>query len=161
MLAQHYILVHANISVLYTEVYLHYIHCTTTATPYRGPGQPIKNVVLIANGLGIVPMLQMVRELLPSRTSSVTTASVIWLNERADDFCLYSELESAFYKYHRKLDVACIIERDLFGHALASNVKLRESVPPYRFVVHYCSTLFYQLNDCIVCSVVCVCSSKQ
>jgi hypothetical protein len=81
-------------------------------------------------------MLQMVRELLPSRTSSVATASVIWLNERADDFCLYSELESAFYKYHRKLDVACIIERDLFGHALASNVKLRESVPPYRLVVY-------------------------
>jgi hypothetical protein len=57
---------------------------------------------------------------------------VIWLNERAEDFCLYSELEKAYYKYHRKLDVSCIIERDLFGHALASNQKLRDAVPPYR-----------------------------
>ncbi|KAG5190314.1 cytochrome b5 reductase domain-containing protein [Tribonema minus] len=99
---------------------------------YRGPYAPITDVVLIACGLGVVPMLQLVRELLPARESSVRAASVVWLNEAAEDFALYGELERAFYKYHRKLDVACIIERDLFGHALAGNRRVREAVPAFR-----------------------------
>lgn len=42
---------------------------------YSGPYSPITDVVLIATGLGVVPMIQMVNELLPSRGSSVSTAS--------------------------------------------------------------------------------------
>ncbi|CAM9490177.1 unnamed protein product, partial [Chrysoparadoxa australica] len=99
---------------------------------YQGPYTPITDVLMVASGLGIVPMLQMVRELLPSRESSVDTASVVWLNEHAEDFALYDLLETAFYKFHRKLDVSCIIERDLFGHQLASNEKVREAIPEFK-----------------------------
>lgn len=42
---------------------------------YRGPYSPITDLVLIATGLGVVPMIQMVKELLPSGDSSVSTAS--------------------------------------------------------------------------------------
>lgn len=103
-----------------------------SALQYSGPYLPITDLVLIACGLGIVPMLQMVKELLPGRESSVGTASVIWLNEHPDDFCLYPELEKLFFKYHRKLDVSCIIERDLFGHQLANNRKVQEAVPQFK-----------------------------
>ncbi|CAM9108371.1 unnamed protein product [Phaeothamnion confervicola] len=99
---------------------------------YRGPYSPITDVVMVASGPGIVPMLQLVTELLPSRESSVNAAAVVWLNERADDFVLYSELENNFYKYHRKLDVSCIIERDLFGHQLAANPRVRDAVPEFK-----------------------------
>lgn len=42
---------------------------------YRGPYSPITDLVLIATGLGVVPMIQMINELLPSSDSSVSTAS--------------------------------------------------------------------------------------
>lgn len=42
---------------------------------YRGAYSPITDLVLIATGLGVVPMIQMVKELLPSRYSTVTAAS--------------------------------------------------------------------------------------
>lgn len=42
---------------------------------YNGPYSPITDLVLFATGLGVVPMLQMVNELLPSRDSSVSSAS--------------------------------------------------------------------------------------
>lgn len=59
-------------------------------------------------------------------------AAVIWLNEKAEDFVLYGELEKAFFRNHRKLDVSCIVERDLYGHQLESNPSVREAAPPFK-----------------------------
>lgn len=59
-------------------------------------------------------------------------SSVIWLNEKAEDFALYGELEKAFFRNHRKLDVSCIVERDLFGHHLDSNAMVREAAPEFK-----------------------------
>ncbi|CAN0425997.1 unnamed protein product, partial [Laminaria digitata] len=99
---------------------------------YGGPYSPITDLVLISTGLGVVPMIQMVNELLPSKDSSVSAASVIWLNEKAEDFALYGELEEAFFRNHRKLDVSCIVERDLFGHQLGANANVREAAPDFK-----------------------------
>lgn len=58
--------------------------------------------------------------------------AVIWLNEKTEDFALYGELEKAFFRNHRKLDVSCIVERDLYGAQLASNPNLREAAPEFK-----------------------------
>lgn len=42
---------------------------------YNGLYLPVTDLVLIATGLGVVPMIQMVKELLPYRDSSVSSAS--------------------------------------------------------------------------------------
>eukprot|EP00752_Nemacystus_decipiens_P008527 g7616.t1 len=99
---------------------------------YGGPDQPITDLVLIATGVGVVPMIQMVNELLPSSSSSVASASVIWLNEKTEDFALYGELEKAFFLNHRKLDVSCIVERDLFGNHLEANPNVCEATPGFK-----------------------------
>lgn len=57
---------------------------------------------------------------------------VIWLNEKAEDFVLYGALEKAFFRNHRKLDVSCIVERDLFGHQLGDNANVQESAPDFK-----------------------------
>ena len=57
---------------------------------YGGPYSPITDLVLIATGLGVVPMIQMVKELLPSKDSSVSAASgkggrrQSWMNLTSD-----------------------------------------------------------------------------
>ncbi|CAM9434211.1 unnamed protein product [Ectocarpus sp. 12 AP-2014] len=99
---------------------------------YGGANQPITDLVLVANGVGVVPMIQMVNELLPSSSSSVASASVVWLNEKAEDFALYSELEKAFFRNHRKLDVSCIVERDLFGSHLEANANVNAASPEFK-----------------------------
>lgn len=57
---------------------------------------------------------------------------VIWLNERKEDFALYGELEKAFFKNHRKLDVSCIVERDLYGNHLEANANVGEAAPEFK-----------------------------
>ncbi|CAM9617892.1 unnamed protein product [Ectocarpus sp. 4 AP-2014] len=99
---------------------------------YGGANQPITDLVLVANGVGVVPMIQMVNELLPSSSSSVASASVVWLNEKAEDFALYSKLEKAFFRNHRKLDVSCIVERDLFGSHLEANADVNAASPEFK-----------------------------
>lgn len=100
---------------------------------YVGEYTPITDVVMIAGGgLGIIPMLQLITGLLPARESSVTSASVVWLNENPADFSLYPDLEELYYKYNRKLDVSCIIERDLYGHQLTSNRQLMEVIQDFQ-----------------------------
>lgn len=42
---------------------------------YGGPDMPMTNLVLIAAGVGVVPMIQMVNELLPSSSSRTSVAS--------------------------------------------------------------------------------------
>ncbi|CAN0371894.1 unnamed protein product, partial [Hapterophycus canaliculatus] len=100
---------------------------------YGGPDQPITKLVLIAAGVGVVPMIQVVNELLTSSSSksSIASASVLWLNEKNEDFALYPELEKAFFRNHRKLDVSCIVERDLFGSHLEANANVREAAPEF------------------------------
>lgn len=45
---------------------------------------------------------------------------------------LYGELEKVFFRNHRKLDVTCIVERDLYGHQLAANPSVREAAPDFK-----------------------------
>lgn len=52
---------------------------------YGGPDQPITDLVLIATGVGVVPMIQMVNELLPSSSSSVASASGEGKSERTKE----------------------------------------------------------------------------
>ena len=58
--------------------------------------------------------------------------AVVWLNEKAEDFALYSELEKAFFRNHRKLDVSCIVERDLFGSHLEANANVNAASPEFK-----------------------------
>lgn len=60
------------------------------------------------------------------------TSTVLWLNEKSDDFALYPELEKAFFRNHRKLDVSCIVERDLFGNHLEANRNVQEAAPEFK-----------------------------
>eukprot|EP00640_Fibrocapsa_japonica_P001264 CAMPEP_0113934824 /NCGR_PEP_ID=MMETSP1339-20121228/2086_1 /TAXON_ID=94617 /ORGANISM="Fibrocapsa japonica" /LENGTH=406 /DNA_ID=CAMNT_0000936765 /DNA_START=317 /DNA_END=1537 /DNA_ORIENTATION=- /assembly_acc=CAM_ASM_000762 len=99
---------------------------------YRGSYSPISDLTLVASGAtSILPILQLIRDLLPSSESSVKTATVVWINESSDDFVLYKDLEAEFFKYHRKLDVSCVIDRDLYGHDLTKNIQIQEAIPEF------------------------------
>lgn len=78
---------------------------------YRGQYLPVTDMVYVACGNGIVPVLEQVRTVLPPDSSSVTSVSVIWINDNARDFDVIAEvLEKEYYKYSKKLGVSCIIE---------------------------------------------------
>ncbi len=99
---------------------------------YRGETFPVSDMVFLCSGLGVVPMLAQVRELLGSKDSSVERCSVVWVNERPEEFDLaFGELEDEFYKHNRKLEVSCCIEPDVFSGALANNDQVADSIPDF------------------------------
>ena len=83
----------------------------------------------IVSGLGIVPTLGLLNELLPSRASSVETANLVWVNEDEGDFVNYADMENVWYKFSKKLDVSCVLDADTFGSGLWENEAFLASVP--------------------------------
>jgi len=100
---------------------------------YRGPYLPITDMIYIASNLGIVPVLPMVRAVLPQDSSTVENVSVIWVNDDVHDFDLaFSELEKDFHKYSRKLDVSCILVDDLRNEeSYVDNTEMEQAIPEF------------------------------
>ena len=102
---------------------------------YRGQYLPVTDMVYVACGTGIVPVMDQVRMVLPSdAASSVTSVTVVWINENTNDFDVTSQqLEREYFKYNTKLAVSCIVD-DMAtkGEApLSDNVEIEESVPSF------------------------------
>ena len=88
---------------------------------YGGDYLPVSDLHCIANGLGSIPTLELIRELLPGSDSSIERANFVWVNEEEGQFVLYDDVERLWYKYSRNLDISCVLEKDCFGPGLLQN----------------------------------------
>jgi len=94
------------------------------------PGsEPISEVHCIVNGLGIVPVVTMIKEILPNRDSSVELANLVWVNENAQDFVLYEDLERLYFKCPQKLEITCVVAQDVYGPGVWSDEEFSQAVP--------------------------------
>lgn len=99
---------------------------------YKGQYLPVTEMIYIACGVGIVPVIEQVRAVLPSGSSSVESVSVIWVNEDTKDFDVTSEqLEKEYFKYSTKLAVSCIVE-NLRRNSIENNEEITGAIPPFR-----------------------------
>jgi len=95
---------------------------------YNGKHVPVTDMVCVASGLGIVPIVDQVKSISPKGSSSVKTTSVVWINENRNDFDLaMDELEKEYMKYSTKLAVSCIM--DDLKKPLDKNREVEEAVP--------------------------------
>eukprot|EP00956_Cyclotella_meneghiniana_P005328 scaffold6730_cov66-Cyclotella_meneghiniana.AAC.2 len=96
---------------------------------YRGKQVPVTDMVYIASGLGIVPIVDQVKAITPKGSSSVKLISVVWINDRREDFDLaMEELENEYTKYSTKLAVSCILD-DAIKNPIEGNSEVDEAVP--------------------------------
>ena len=72
--------------------------------------EPIFGMQCFANELGIVPVLALLQDVLPTGRSSLQFADVYWGNRLQEQFMLYPQLESLFFKFNKKLEVSCVID---------------------------------------------------
>ena len=100
---------------------------------YRGETLPVTDIVFLVSGLGIIPVLSQLDSVLPtSGGASVSTSSVIWVNEKTKEFNLaYDKLERQFYKYNKKLDVSCVVQDDIYAANLGENRQVVDSTPDF------------------------------
>jgi hypothetical protein len=99
---------------------------------YKGQYLPVTDMVYIASELGIVPVLDQVRSVLPSGSSSVKGVTVVWINEETKDFDVTADLlEQEYFKYSSKLAVSCIVE-NLRLKDFGDNEEIRAAIPPFR-----------------------------
>jgi hypothetical protein len=98
---------------------------------YRGQYLPVTDMVYVAFGTGIVPVLEQIRAVLPSGTSSVKSVTVVWINEATRDFDVTAAiLEKEYFKYSQKLAVSCIVD-DLHYKDFVENTEVNDAIPNF------------------------------
>lgn len=98
---------------------------------YRGQYLPVKEMVFLCSGEGIVPVLEQVRAVLPEGSSSVQLVSVLWLCRYTKDFDVADTLlEAEYRKYPSKLAVTCV-DDDLRSGKMEDNKDVVDSVPDF------------------------------
>ena len=103
----------------------------TQQLEYRGNYFPVTDMVYIAYGVGIVPILDQIRAVLPSGSSSVKMVTVVWINEQTTDFDQSQEqLEREYFKYITKLAVSCLVD-NLKTNTLADNKDAVRAIPNF------------------------------
>ena len=98
---------------------------------YRGSHFPVTDMVYLASGVGIVPILEQVRAVLPNGQSSVKSVTVIWIDEDANNFDVISDhLEREYHKYTTKLAVSCVVD-NMRVNTLADNKSIANAIPEF------------------------------
>jgi len=98
---------------------------------YRGQYLPVKEMVFLSSGEGIVPVLEQVRAVLPEGSSSVQLVSVLWLCENTKDFDIAdTQLEAEYRKFPSKLAVTCV-DDDLRKGKMEDNKDIVEAIPEF------------------------------
>lgn len=102
---------------------------------YRGQYLPVTDMVYLACGWGIVPVLDQIRIVLSSGPdTSVKSVSVVWINASTRDFDVTAEmLEEEYFKYSKKLTASCVVE-DLQPENvyLEDNDEINAAVPDFQ-----------------------------
>ncbi|KAJ8604001.1 hypothetical protein CTAYLR_003339 [Chrysophaeum taylorii] len=88
------------------------------AFDYKGPHLPITSLQCFVEELGAIPTLQVLQESLVKGQSTVESADVFCINSTEDDFALYDKLEETYYKFHRKMTLACVLDDNLYDGIL-------------------------------------------
>ena len=98
---------------------------------YAGQYLPVTDMVYVAYGVGIVPVLEQLRAVLPNGASSVSTVSLVWINPDAEDFDVIAEqLEREYYKHNTKLAVACVVD-NMTTNTLGDNREIEGGIPSF------------------------------
>lgn len=96
---------------------------------YNGKHVPVTDMVYLASGLGIVPIIDQIKAITPRGSSSVKVSSVVWMNDNRLDFDLaMDDLEAEYMRHPTKLAVSCIMD-DATKNPLEGNKEVEEAVP--------------------------------
>jgi len=98
---------------------------------YTGQYLPVTDMLHFVAGEGIAPVINQVKSVLPSGSSSLKLIKVVWMNESEKDFDVgQSTLEEDYYKYFKKLAVSCIVE-DFERNELWDNEEIVANIPRF------------------------------
>ena len=90
------------------------------AFAYEGEHLPITSLHVFCEELGALPAISLLAESLPRGRSTIERAQVFWINASEDDFGLYESLERLYYKFPKKLELACVVDERLHDPAPAA-----------------------------------------
>jgi len=98
---------------------------------YSGKQKTITALTCVAAGLGITPILQVLRGVLPESESSISDVELLWMNENGEEFLCDDEISKFEVKYYSKFFASKVVQPDLYGVNMMKNDDILGSISPY------------------------------
>lgn len=97
---------------------------------YRGPENPIRFMTIVASGVGIVPILELLQRVL-TRTDEFNVESVelLWINDSKEDFVFNHAVEHLEAEHPERFFCARVLDQDIGAEDSVLNDKVRDSLP--------------------------------
>lgn len=98
---------------------------------YSGKQKKITALTCVAAGVGITPILQVLRGVLPESESSIGDVELLWMNENGEEFLCDDEISKFEVKYYSKFFASKVVQPDLYGVNMMKNDDILGSISPY------------------------------
>lgn len=98
---------------------------------YAGKQKKITSLTCVAAGVGITPVLQVLRGVLPESESSINDVELLWLNENGEEFICEDEISKFEVKYYSKFFSSKVVQPDLYGVNMLKNDDILGSLSPF------------------------------
>lgn len=96
---------------------------------YSGPEDPIRHLTVVASGLGIVPVLELLQRVLTGAEFEVSSCELLWINDSKEDFIFNTEIEKLELEYPEKFFVARVLDQDISYEDSVLNDKVQDALP--------------------------------
>ena len=104
---------------------------SSTALKYAGADDPIRSLTLIASGIGIVPVIQLLRKVYKEKGFQLDSCEVLWINSKKEDFIFAPELDKMENQFTDSLSIVRVLDVNVGSESTVLNPKLVESLPLY------------------------------
>ncbi len=96
---------------------------------YDGQENPIKHLTLIASDLGIVPIVQLIKNIFLQKDVDLSGLELIWINQSKDQFVLSDMVEDIEKQYPDKFSCVRVVDKGIELPGISLNEKLKKILP--------------------------------
>jgi ferredoxin-NADP reductase len=96
---------------------------------YRGPEASIRFLTIVASGLGIVPIIELLQRVLSGEEYDVERCELLWINDSKEDFVFNSEIERLENLHPDKFLCARVLDQAITLEDSVLNNKVRDALP--------------------------------
>jgi NAD(P)H-flavin reductase len=96
---------------------------------YRGKQYPIRCLTIIAAGIGIIPVLNILKKTLGNMDFNIERCELLWINDSKEEFIFNNEVEKLEKEFEDRFLCARVLDVAIGAKDSILNQKVRDSLP--------------------------------
>jgi ferredoxin-NADP reductase len=96
---------------------------------YKGSENPIKHLTIVASGVGIVPVLDIIKRILGDSDYEIEGCELLWINDSEEDFIFNKEVEKLEHLYPDQFSCARVLDHAVTDKDSILDARVENALP--------------------------------